>query len=120
MAKDDMELVMYKILRYLYGCMKKGKRPSMEDISSECQLFSLPYSYWVAIMNELIRKEYIIGFMTQETKDGTVIMMTNNPGITFEGRQFLEENSRMHAAKEAAGKAFEIVLESVIKAALPI
>lgn len=24
MAKDDMRIIMYKILKYLYECMKKG------------------------------------------------------------------------------------------------
>ena len=29
MAQNDMEVIMYKILRYLYECMKTGKRPDL-------------------------------------------------------------------------------------------
>ena len=32
MAKNDMKVIMYKILRYLYECMKTGKTPSLADI----------------------------------------------------------------------------------------
>ncbi|MDD5986461.1 MAG: hypothetical protein PUC26_01360 [Eubacteriales bacterium] len=31
MAYDDMEVVMYKILRYLYLCNKKEKYPEFTD-----------------------------------------------------------------------------------------
>ena len=33
MAKDDMEVIMYKILKYLYECMKKDISPQLEDFS---------------------------------------------------------------------------------------
>ena len=29
MASDDMHVVMYKILKYLYECLKKGVEPNM-------------------------------------------------------------------------------------------
>lgn len=29
MAKDDMEVIMYKILKYLYECMKKDIDPQL-------------------------------------------------------------------------------------------
>lgn len=32
MANDDINVVIYKILRYLYECKKAGKRPRQEDI----------------------------------------------------------------------------------------
>ena len=32
MAKDDMRVIMYKILKYLYGCMKIGRHPALEDM----------------------------------------------------------------------------------------
>ena len=31
MAKDDMKVIMYKILRYLYECMKHDKKAELEE-----------------------------------------------------------------------------------------
>ena len=53
MAQNDMEVIMYKILSYLYECMKAGKRPRMEDMCCSCQMFQIPLSYWGTIMEEL-------------------------------------------------------------------
>ena len=46
MAKDDMEVIMYKILKYLYECMKKDIDPQMEDFSWNSKLFRIPQNYW--------------------------------------------------------------------------
>ena len=32
MASNDMQVLMYKILKYLYECMKLGKEARLEDI----------------------------------------------------------------------------------------
>ena len=33
MASNDMQVLMYKILKYLYECMKLGKEARLEDFS---------------------------------------------------------------------------------------
>jgi len=38
MAQNDMEIIVYKILSYLYECMKAGKHPRLEDMGSTCLL----------------------------------------------------------------------------------
>ena len=119
MAQDDIEVVMYKILKYLYECMKAGKKPRLEDICYDCQMFSISERYWYQIMRELIDNGYIKGFNIYATKDGDIIHMSDNAGITLKGREYLRDNSGMNEAKNIAGKAFEIVLESIIKALLP-
>lgn len=37
MAKDDMEIIMYKILKYLYECLKSGRKTSIADVAWECR-----------------------------------------------------------------------------------
>ena len=54
MAKNDMEVIVYKILSYLYECMKNGATPEMEDMCHNCKLFRIPRSYWLMIMKDLI------------------------------------------------------------------
>lgn len=43
--KNDMVVIMYKILRYLYECMKTGKTPDLADIMWNCKMFDIPKAY---------------------------------------------------------------------------
>lgn len=106
MAQNDMEVIMYKILSYMYECMKAGARPRMEDICYTCQMFQIPKPYWEQIMKELITRGLLSGFLMRQTKDGLIICMADNPAITYEGRQFLVENSGMKRAASFLGNAF--------------
>lgn len=114
MAKDDMDVIMYKILRYMYEVMKQGKTPELSDMCYGCKLFTIPKGYWEQIIYELIEAGYVRGFLYCRTKDGPVITMMDTAGITLSGVHFLEENSRMAKAKQFLGRGFEIVLESII------
>lgn len=114
MAKDDMDVIIYKILRYLYDCMKVGKAPTLEDMCCNSKLFNIPQTYWNHIIYELITSGYIRGFIYRYTKDGICITMTDSVAITLDGVHFLEENKRMNKVKEFLGKSFEVVLETVI------
>ena len=62
MAQNDMEIIVYKILSYLYECMKSGKHPRMEDMGCVCQMFRIPQEYWNQVMEELIDCGYVKGF----------------------------------------------------------
>lgn len=115
MAKDDMEVIIYKILRYLYDAMKAGKQPQEEDIWYNGRLFKIPKSYWIQIIMEMRDNGLIAGERISITKDGPLVDLSE-VRITLAGRQYLEENSRMEAAKRFAGQAFDAVLEAVIKA----
>lgn len=118
MTANDMEMIIYKILAYLYECMKNGVSVSMDEMCSRCKLFKIPEKYWCQIMQELISAEYIKGFYELQTKDGVLIQCTDDARITIKGRDYLRENNGMREAKAIAGDAFQIVLESVIKAAI--
>lgn len=114
MARDDMRVVAYKILRYLYDCNKRGKTPCFEDMCHQCKLFRIPQEYWVQIVLELMEAGYIRGFTKLVTKDGVLIQMLDRPGITLAGVDYLEENSTMQKVKEHLGEAFEILLAGII------
>lgn len=116
MAQDDMEIVMYKILSYLYRCMKDGKRPKAEDMCCECQMFHISASYWGKIMDELILNEYIRGFNRIPTKGATIIQMRDDAGITYKGREFLIENAGMKRAAAFLGGAFSVILDGIVGA----
>ena len=72
MAHDDINVVIYKILRYLYECKKAGKQPRHEDVMYNASLLRIPESYWRDTLIELNRKGLIKGVKSTITKDGTV------------------------------------------------
>ena len=116
MAQNDMEIIMYKILSYLYKCMKEGKRPRAEDMGCDCQMFHIPECYWGQIMDELILGGYVRGFDRIQTKGATIIQMQDGAGITYKGREFLEENTGMKRAAAFLGGAFSVLLDGIVGA----
>lgn len=109
MAKDDMQVIVYKILRYLYECTKAGKRPELYNMCCECRLFRIPERYWCQIVLELIEAGYVRGFIHFDSKDGTQIQMTDASSITLKGVQYLEDNGKMKEIQSFLGGAFEMV-----------
>lgn len=95
MAKNDMHVVVYKILSYLYECMKQGKEPSGGKFSAEALGINQPY--WTAIMVELIERGLVKGFLVSRADDCTSIAPAT-PAVTMSGVEFLMENSMMKKA----------------------
>lgn len=115
MAKDDMRVIMYKILKYLYECMKHDRETRLEDFAWESKLFSIPQSYWCEIMAVLVKRGYIEGFkIIDNTKDSPQIQADRPFKITFDGVDFLEENSGMQKAKAFCAEKFNVVLSAMI------
>ena len=118
MAYDDMEVIMYQILKYLYECMKCGVTPREIDFNHGARLFEadIPEAYWKQVMEELQDHNYIKGLIVGPmTKDG-IIMDASRVRITLEGVQFLKENSGMQRAADKLGRAFEILLAGIVQA----
>ncbi len=38
MAQNDMEVIMYKILKYLYESLKAGHKTAFKEIAWQCEL----------------------------------------------------------------------------------
>lgn len=120
MAKDDMHLIIYKILRYLYDCNKHGKVPVFTDLLQAIELPMIPQSYLAQILRELVDNGLIVGCHLTTTKDSTIICLSDTAQVTMKGVDYLAENSRMKKAAEVAGRAFELLLGVIISAAMPI
>lgn len=107
MAHDDMHVVMYKILSYLYQCLKDGISPD-KDMYSYTTL-EINKAYWNEIVSELAHRRLIKGVTVTRSPNGDTIYL-ENPRITIEGVEFLMENSMMR-------KAFDFLRET--KSAIP-
>lgn len=117
MANNDMEVIMYKILKYLYCSMIHGVKPLEEDFCCNGRIFGhgIPPYTWSCVMQELEINGYIRGLKTVETKNGS-LLDASDVIITYAGRQFLNENSGMKKAAEYLGSAFETILSGVVEA----
>ena len=98
MAKNDYHVIMYRILAYIYACLREGVRFNPEVVSYET--LDVPESYWTTIVKMLIEKDYIRGaFVVSILGEVEKIKWVRNVEITPEGIEFFEENSRMGKAK---------------------
>ena len=98
MAQDDMFVVMYKVLAYLYDCMKKGVEPRPSMLANNGDMLNIEESYWARIMKELVDHGYVDGVVVLGTWQGDLIVKFNHPVVTMEGVEFLQENSKMQKA----------------------
>ena len=108
MAYDDMHVVMYKILSYLYKCLKAGEKVDMRMISADA--LGINGVYHDRIIRELVTRGYVDGYKVVELPTGFVSMTPVDPMVTMTGVEFLMENSMMR-------KAFEFLRDA--KDALP-
>ena len=114
MAKNDMEVIQYKILAYLYESLKAGHATSLGEVAWKCRLFDITREYWLVIMKTLIDDGYVSGLKYIEAKDMEGILEVGRFAITGEGRKYLVENSTMQNVKVMLGEAFKIVLGGVV------
>lgn len=119
MAKNDMEVIMYKILRYLYECIKTGKPPELTDIMWHCKLFDIPRAYWLAIMRELIAESYVDGLQFVGAKDMEQVLQVGDIRITKKGRNFLRDESVVSKIKPVLGTGFEALVTAVASVVMP-
>lgn len=96
MAKDDMHVVMYRILAYLYKCLRDGKEPEFALYSHE--FLKINKRYWTAIMVELVNRGFVSGFELMRSDNETDVVPVV-PAVTMEGVEFLLDNSLMTKAR---------------------
>ena len=97
MSKDDMHVIMYKILSYIYTCQKGGITPDSSVFSYEGSLINIPENYWISIILELTGNGYIAGATITRTYE-VVEVSFSNPYVTIKGVEFLQENTMMKKA----------------------
>lgn len=114
MAKDDMEVIIYKILSYLYSSLKAGHKTSLEEVAWRCKLFDITREYWIIVLKEMIDDGLVSGIKYVEAKDMEGIIVIGNFSITKKGREYLTNNSTMAKVKEMLGSGFEIALSALI------
>ena len=114
MAHDDFDVIAYKLLAYVYGCMKADKTVDIDQAWELCGC--PPEDYWKAILASLQSD----GYITVQDPRYDILGNVTTPGscaITMTGAMFVRDNSAMKKAQRFAGKAFEKTLAAAIAAA---
>lgn len=111
MAKDDYHVIVYRILAYLYKCLKSGHRPSLDYLQYDTDDFPIGKSYWNYILIHLLEGGYIEGItlIPMLGDEEKVVRLTSNVRITPLGIEYLSENSTMNKAKEFLKGLKEII-----------
>ncbi|MBQ6330391.1 MAG: hypothetical protein IJI35_15330 [Kiritimatiellae bacterium] len=100
MAQDDMHVIIYKVLAYLYDCMKKGIDPDKSMLAPDGLLFGgVPERYWNSIWLQMLDKGLVVGVAQAAYDDSTHIIILS-PEVTLDGVEFMQENSMMKKAKD--------------------
>jgi hypothetical protein len=115
MSYDDYDVIVYKVLKYIYQCLKAGVYPSLDKAQ---ELTRCNDVYWLHVIQSMLNDGYIQGVKIPEYlgNDAKPIAEPKALGLSQKGAQYLTNNSKMAEVKSFLGKAFEGVIEVAIKA----
>lgn len=99
MAKDDYFVLAYRLLAYLYDCLKKEKKPDWEYMMYETKQFPISEDYFVYLFEQLCNGGYIEGVLVFP-QNGYCGIKDTGIRITPKGIEFLQENSCMKRAAQ--------------------
>ena len=97
MAKNDYYVIAYRILVYLYECLKCGEKVNTDIIDAES--LNIVPSYWAYIFIHLYEDGHIEGVNIISALGGKSVRLMPELQITPKGIEFLQENSSMSKAK---------------------
>lgn len=107
MAKNDYFVIAYRILIYLYACLKSDVTVDTEEISP-AKLDITP-KYWLYVLEHLQAEGYIEGVYIGKLLGGMPSVKLENIAITPKGIEYLQSNSTMEKAKEFLKTLNEII-----------
>lgn len=102
MAKNDYYVIAYRILAYLYECLKQGETPSLEYLRPGTDDFPIPKQYWEYVLRHLLEDGYLEGAVEVPVIGQSVcsVKLMSRVMVTPKGIDFLQNNSAMSKAKD--------------------
>lgn len=98
--------VIYRILHYLEKAMDYDE-VNIDFISASA--LKVTEQRWTAIMEMLAKEGYIEGVSVTRSCDGDVLASVSSPRITLRGLEYLNENSLVRKAANAAKGIAEMI-----------
>lgn len=115
MAKDDYYVIAYRILVYMYACLKRKITFEETTFNYAVRRHVENEQYFFDILNMMQNEGLIEGLIFAEMWDGDLVL-GNSVGkakITPEGIQYLQENSTM----QRSGKILKEGMDTIAKLA---
>lgn len=102
MAKDDYNVIVYKILAYLYAVFKRKITYDYDVFSKLINLDDINEQYFSDILRNLQAEGYIQGLSFTKAWGNEYILISDYSDmvITHKGIQYLSDNSTMKQIKE--------------------
>lgn len=97
MAKDDYFVIVYRILKYLYDCLKKGQKADF--INLDYEHLEINQYYWKYIIVNMIESGFISEVRIIESNHGPIIRDIDIC-ITPVGIEYLFENNLLQKTKK--------------------
>lgn len=101
MAKDDYDVIVFKILTYLYACLKKKINFDIDTFNKTISFKSLDEDYFAEILMMMSEDGLIKGYVYKTAWGGNVIPLSDisDIKITSKGIRYLSDNSKMKEIK---------------------
>lgn len=111
MAKDDYNIITYKVLAYLYGIFKRKITYDHDVFSKLISLDEINEQYFSDILRNLQMEGYIQGVSFTKAWDNEFILISDYSDmiITHKGIQYLSENNSMKQIKEILINSVELI-----------
>ena len=110
MPKDDYFAIVYKILEYLYACMRNGQPIDIEDIRWDSKAIGINEAYWCDIIRNMYAEGYVRGVEIINTiGEAKPSVRFSNLEITQKGIEFLQDNSKMQKASKCVKRVADIL-----------
>lgn len=116
MSKKDLPVIVYKILAYIYECMKAEAQANVSEARRLCACNNVMFG---TAVEEIVANGYAKGIEIEHYYDGPEVSFSD-ARLTLSGSDFLLNNSTMHKAKEVAGTVFQVALSQVTQAATKV
>ena len=111
MAKDDYDVIVYRILVYLYGCLKHKIIYKEETFRASVRKHVDSEEYFAHIVRMMQEEELIEGLAFTKAWGGDVILLSgmNEARITAKGIHYLEENSKMNKVGQMLKESADLI-----------
>lgn len=111
MAKDDYDVILYRLLIYLYACMKRKIIFEEQTFSASVKKHVDSEEYFADIIRMAQEEGLIEGVTIKKAWGGDVIIASslNHARITASGIRYLNNNCQMKAIGELLKESADII-----------
>lgn len=109
MAADDFDVVVFKVLSYLYQCIKAGVEPNPDKAQEFAKINPV---YWRAIISDLVDRKLVAATVLKTMGETRYYDLR----ITSAGVDYLGESPKMRKVKEFLGAALDVAVHVAVEA----